>query len=871
MIFFRRFLCFFLSAFFLIKADAQNTLDNLGLSSSTPSAVAFGLRKLSSNYSGPLIRINISPAYYDVYPDNNGYLTLNSAISASYSTYNASATGSTANALSSIISASTTATVCIWYDQSGNNRNAAQPTTANQPTIIQSGNFILKNNQPTISFNGSNNYFQLNYIPTSITSFSINTVASISPSANGNLPIWCSRPTQNGNPPSYQNSITLCLGSNNLFADDSKSTLIGVSTTKSYNDDNLFISSNVWTSSSGNAISSSQFSMYINGNTPTTSNTSIGSDNSPLESHNTQPVSIGRSVAWGSYFYGNTSELIAFSSSLSANNRKAIESNQANYYSLNITSNIWNGNTSTDWNTASNWGLGTVPSSSDNVIIPNTTNQPTIGTGVSAVANTITIQNGSILTLSGTGTLQAASDITVNSGGALLGNSSNVTGTVTVQKTVVGQRGYRVFSNPFSTTQSNLSSSGINTTLTTSNDVKTWDQGSNAWLSAGSGYSNVSIAPNQPYACFIRGASSDLISGLSYSAGPSAFTYNVSGTLNGSSVSVTPANTSNYLIVGNPYAAPLNTQALTGGSSSPYYTYQITQGGSQSTQRAKAGAWVASGSNSNTSNTIPVLGVIAYLPGSTNSFNITTSDINTGGTVQTSLSGIETIMTQMELQLNHANGDYADKLFVRLDANATVNGTDKTDLKKLYNDVTNMYTIAPDKTNMAIDARNALSTIPMGVSAAAGDYAFILKSNNLPEGITVFIHDKYTSTKTELTINQGYNFSVTSDINSQGEGRFELLFSSKNKATATDNTATGKLQLSVLGNITNSNQVAINISGAEGAASVNIINMNGQRLGTVSAMNGIQYINIGQSESGMLLLQVIDSKGNRAISKIVKQ
>ena len=47
--------------------------------------------------------------------------------------------------------------------------------------------------------------------------------------------------------------------------------------------------------------------------------------------------------------------------------------------------------------------------------------------------------------------------------------------------------------------------------------------------------------------------------------------------------------------------------------------------------------------------------------------------------------------------------------------------------------------------------------------------------------------------------------------------------------------------------------------------------MNGQRLGKGSAMNGIQYINIGQSESGMLLLQVIDSKGNRAISKIVKQ
>jgi hypothetical protein len=61
----------------------------------------------------------------------------------------------------------------------------------------------------------------------------------------------------------------------------------------------------------------------------------------------------------------------------------------------------WTGTTNTDWNTASNWDRGTVPTSISNIIIPNVTNKPVLGVNYTIIreANNITIQTGSSLTI----------------------------------------------------------------------------------------------------------------------------------------------------------------------------------------------------------------------------------------------------------------------------------------------------------------------------------------------------------------------------------------------------------------------------------------------------------------------------------------
>ena len=134
-------------------------LDKVGLTNSAPADAAYGLRLLSTSYTGPLVRIAIGSNYYDVYPDvsTNQILSTNSAISAAYTTYNAASTGATSNHLSSVI-AGVSATVAIWYDQSGLANNAIQATNANQPEIIHLGIIDLANGLPAVTFTNISQY-----------------------------------------------------------------------------------------------------------------------------------------------------------------------------------------------------------------------------------------------------------------------------------------------------------------------------------------------------------------------------------------------------------------------------------------------------------------------------------------------------------------------------------------------------------------------------------------------------------------------------------------------------------------------------------------------------------------------------------------
>jgi hypothetical protein len=140
---------------------SQNALNTIGLTSATPASASYSLRKMSTTYSGPLARITIGTNYYDVYPDaTSGLFATTSPISTAVTTYNAAIAAASANALSTIITAgTTTATVAIWYDQSGNANNVIQATTANQPRIINQGTIETLNGMPTLRFSSASSNF----------------------------------------------------------------------------------------------------------------------------------------------------------------------------------------------------------------------------------------------------------------------------------------------------------------------------------------------------------------------------------------------------------------------------------------------------------------------------------------------------------------------------------------------------------------------------------------------------------------------------------------------------------------------------------------------------------------------------------------
>ena len=448
----------------------------------------------------------------------------------------------------------------------------------------------------------------------------------------------------------------------------------------------------------------------------------------------------------------------------------------------------------------------------------------------------------------------------VNTG--TLNNATNVT----LQQWVTGQRGYRILSNPFSTDLSKATIGTANGIIITGiNDVKTYNTSTNSWSN------NIStIAANTPYSVFIRGLASE-VSGLTYTAGPTAFAYNVTGALNGTSVTLNQDNSSAtaWTIAGNPFAAPIKSSALTGGTAgTPYYIYSMAQNNTGA--RVKAGGWVADSSNSSTITRIPMMGVVAYQAGTgaAATFNVLSTSIDTASAnaIQTGLFGEGDATTQLELQL-HKDGNYQDKLFVRFDANSTAKGSERMDLRKLDNDVTNIYTITSDKVRLAVDARKGIDDIiPVGVTSTVGKYSFTVASNNFVNASNVYLVDKLLNTKTALEPGATYSFEITSDAATQGDNRFELgtvKTQVQDAVVSNDN-----FSVKVLGNVVN-NAVKVQVRGAKASSvQISVIDMQGKIISNTTSSREVNNLSLANG-SGMYLIKVTDGE-NSIISKVVK-
>ena len=295
---------------------AQNTLNNVGLTSAAPASVAFSLRQLSTSYTGPLVRIKIGSTnvFYDVYPDaSTKKFSLSSKISASVSTYNAAVSAESLNALSTIISGATDATVAIWYDQSGNGVNVL--SSSPNAKIIASGSINTINGQPTINFTGTNSYLTssttVNY--SAQTHATVNAVAQNVASTNyisgilstGDNGGWglCYDPTPTSTNKGYWVDAS---GGNGAFSNEHTSEV------------------KIVTGTIGTIASGTSSFIYING---TQKGTRVAQS---IANGTTDRIYVGsRGNFSGRQFIGNISETIMFPKTLSADERAYLESSQS--------------------------------------------------------------------------------------------------------------------------------------------------------------------------------------------------------------------------------------------------------------------------------------------------------------------------------------------------------------------------------------------------------------------------------------------------------------------------------------------------------------------------------------------------------------
>jgi len=74
-------------------------------------------------------------------------------------------------------------------------------------------------------------------------------------------------------------------------------------------------------------------------------------------------------------------------------------------FTASTTSDTWTGCVSTNWAIPGNWADGSVPTAADNATIPNVANDPVITAGTVALAKSVTVQSGAVLTIAATGSL----------------------------------------------------------------------------------------------------------------------------------------------------------------------------------------------------------------------------------------------------------------------------------------------------------------------------------------------------------------------------------------------------------------------------------------------------------------------------------
>lgn len=176
---------------FVADAD-HDDVDSLG--SPTTAKVVVWYDQSSADYTiiseeidarGAPVRIRVVGGTYDAYEfdlyfDDNESISLSSYVADTYEISDG-ATQVTANltlgTLQTLVDAGMIeATVCVWYDQSGNGNDATQTQTLAQPTIFTGGAVVIENGEPAVQFDGIDDEFALSLSGLNINNLSVSTV-----------------------------------------------------------------------------------------------------------------------------------------------------------------------------------------------------------------------------------------------------------------------------------------------------------------------------------------------------------------------------------------------------------------------------------------------------------------------------------------------------------------------------------------------------------------------------------------------------------------------------------------------------------------------------------------------------------------------
>lgn len=506
----------------------------------------------------------------------------------------------------------------------------------------------------------------------------------------------------------------------------------------------------------------------------------------------------------------------------------------------------WDGSSSSDWGTAANWSSGTVPTATDDILIPDVATDPIVDeTAASpAVCANLTVSAGSVLIVNSNRALTVNGDIN-NAGTIYLNSPANdgvsgsliVSGTVTNTGTMSIERWIDQGSedaNNYTWHSMGLpvgnSSAG---TYFLGDYVFAYSETDNSWtniinvgntLESGEGYIVKSITGNK--------------------------TYTFTGTFNSGDLTVNLANSGpdashGYNLVSNPYPSPIDLESLNttnisntfyvwDSSTEQYLSYQLGGSGSLSRYLLPCQAFFAKVADGNATGSITFENAARTHTTTSATFK---SASTTTQSIVLNVTNSEGLKDQLYVNVSDiANEGY--KLFSMNSAvpqlSAKVGGKDFA----IYN----------------INEIDGQYVLPLGFqSTLSGEYSFGLSEQAFGD-VDIVIKDKLLDTETNLVNDETYTFSHEAENSTD---RFELIFNPQSSTGIAEETKTRDLRL-----YSASQNVILSLSN-EYPGHVEIYNLAGKLVAKKDFNSS--YITIPLYVDGLYIVKVVI--GNEVITK----
>ncbi|NDC41571.1 MAG: T9SS C-terminal target domain-containing protein, partial [Chitinophagia bacterium] len=329
-------------------------------------------------------------------------------------------------------------------------------------------------------------------------------------------------------------------------------------------------------------------------------------------------------------------------------------------------------------------------------------------------------------------------------------------------------------SNGFTTTATN-DASAYYYNPTVGNSAASYDPGWRAFTSAYGTADSNRLHQYQGFRIFIRGRKGE---GLGYgSYTPSSTVIGQWGQLNqGRQVVRLQKGTSSgqdYNLIGNPYASPVDIGTVlynaraTGNIAGTFYVWNPYMG---------AGGQYQAVTISSTSPTPYYLqaNCAFQVRALHNNDTLVFNESDKSATVTTSLLRDNSEYVTLNVYDEHYH--QFDELRIRFNNGSSATDDSMEDAVKPMGPDFNFYSLSADNHKLAIDVRSfSDKPVALGINSNLAQ-DFIIRAENvvIPEGKTLYLHDKLLGTYNELVQGAEYRFTIDKETSTQGEGRFEL-------------------------------------------------------------------------------------------------